>query len=219
MSPSINGCSSTSGNLVSCSLLTFCFFFPHLFLLWRWHLWYLSILFTYMYQCSCYRWCHSPFHHFLNPCIYVLLFFFILWSWGYTFLKSILPLENTPWRLCYNFSFVFQCCLNILSSSFDLGLWFLWIFLLVDKQIFKNLCQDEGWLTHVLIVSFNLLDIFVPSIQLITQTIVHNLHPQPYRACNVIILLTCPFGSSTYLSTQNLKTFIINYLHITYTLS
>jgi len=216
MSPSVNGCSSTYGNLVSCSLLTFC-------LCSLICLWYgddiCGILAFYLPACTNVGTIDGATLPFIN-------FWTLAFTFSYSFLfldleatPSSIPLENTPWRLRYNFSLVFQCCLNFLSSSFDLGLCILWIFISVDKQIFKNLCQNEGWLICVLLVSFNLLDIFVPPIQLITQTIVHNLHPQPYRTCNVIILLTCPFESSTYPSTQNPKTFIINYLLITYTLS
>jgi hypothetical protein len=36
-------------------------------------------------------------------------------------------------RIYSNFLFVFQCCLHLLPSFFNLGRWFLWILLLIHK--------------------------------------------------------------------------------------
>ncbi len=74
----------------------------------------------------------------LPLCFFVL--FFYPWLWSSVFLNYVLPLESTPWRFCCCFSCVFQCCLHLLFGLLDLGLWILWIILLVNKQIFKNLC-------------------------------------------------------------------------------
>jgi hypothetical protein len=52
----------------------------------------------------------------------------------------------------------------------------LWTILSVNKEIFKNLLQYQGWVTCVL-VPLILIDLFVLLIQFNTQTIVHNLCP------------------------------------------
>ncbi len=137
--------------------------FLHMYILWTWHLWYLCILPTYMYQCR-HWWCHSPFHHLLSPCFCAFMFLLNSWFWSSTFLNFVLPLESISWRFSCNLPFIFQCCLHLISSSLDLGLWFLWIFLLVNKQIFKNLCQYQGQWTYVLLVPLILLDILIPLI-------------------------------------------------------
>jgi hypothetical protein len=140
--------------------LNFLPLFLHLFFLWRCHLWYIYSLFGYLYhywhylyQCWHCKWCHSAPHHFLCFYFYVFLFPLNSITWGSTFFSFILPFKNTSWRFYCNLPSIFQCCLHLLLNSLYLGQWFLWIFLLVNKQTLKVFCQYQRGLIGVLCIS------------------------------------------------------------------
>jgi hypothetical protein len=68
------------------------------------------------------------------------MFFLNSWSWSSTFLNFLFSLESISWRFCCSVLSIFQCYLHLFSTSFNPGTWFLWILLLVNKQILSNLC-------------------------------------------------------------------------------
>ncbi len=75
----------------------------------------------YLYHYWHFRWFHLAFHHFFCPYFYAFLFPLHSWAWGSSFLNFVIHLKNTYWRMCYNLLSIFQCCLHLLPSSFNLG--------------------------------------------------------------------------------------------------
>jgi len=74
--------------------------------------------------------------------------------------------------------FLFSSVVYIFSLVFlTLASGFLWIVLLMHKQILKDFCQYQSRLTSIFLIPFILLNILIPPIQLTTQTIKYNLCP------------------------------------------
>ncbi len=104
-------------------------------LLWKCHLWYCYNLFNYMYHYWHYKWFHSTPHHFyglksmLSCSLFILKPEALPSSILFFFLKTLLGEYVVAFFLFSN------VVLHLLPSSFNLGLWFLWIVFFMHKQI------------------------------------------------------------------------------------
>jgi hypothetical protein len=54
--------------------------------------------------------------------------------------------------------------LHLLPSFFNLDRWFMWIILLMHKQILKFFCQYQGKSTSIFLIPLILLNILIPLI-------------------------------------------------------
>jgi hypothetical protein len=84
--------------------------------------------------------------------------------------------------------------LHLFFSIFNLGQCFLWIVLLMHKEILKDFCQYQGILTYIFLIPLILVNIFIAPIEFTTQTIEYNLCP----------IYLCPFFAFT-----NVITFLL----------
>ncbi len=91
--------------------------------------------------------------------------------------QFVLPLKSTSWRVWCNLLSIYQCCLHLLPTYFNLGQWFLWILLLMHKHIFKDFCQYQGKLIGIFLIPLLSWTYLYHRSNSLTQTIEYNLCP------------------------------------------
>ncbi len=173
-----------------------------------------------MYHYWHWKWFHFALHQFLCPCFHAFLFPLHSWTWGFSFHNFVFLLKSISWWVCFNLLSIFQCCLHLpLSSKTLVGGFYGFSFWCRNRcwKIFANTKVD--WQVFFLSPLFSLTYLYHRSNSLQSCTQKGRLVSHYHDAWTVSDLLTYPLRSSTYPFAHTPKTFIINCLLMTYSLS